>query len=69
MPHEIAARLAGSTSLGAAADVVVLETSHPGFERAAVEAVYEFKYKPMVIDGHAVDAPGTDYRFSFELEN
>ena len=55
------------TSIGTVEDVVVVTSSNGSFERAAVEAAYQFKYKPRVIDGEAVDTPGVQNKFSFIL--
>ncbi|MDG1858224.1 MAG: TonB family protein [Emcibacteraceae bacterium] len=39
------------TKSGTVTDVIILESSHRGFERAAIKAVEKFKYKPRIIDG------------------
>lgn len=38
------------------------------FQRAAVQAALKFKYKPRVIDGQAVEVPGVQNKFTFEIE-
>ncbi len=57
------------TSLGTVTDVLVTDSSDSIFNRAAVEAAYNFKYKPRVIDGQPVDSPGARYRFTFVLDD
>lgn len=42
------------TENGNTKDIVVVNSSHPGFERSAVNAARKFKFKPRVIDGEAV---------------
>lgn len=42
------------TENGNTKDIVVINSSHPGFERSAVNAARKFKFKPRVIDGKAV---------------
>ena len=37
------------------------------FERASIQAAMKFKYKPRVIDGVAVEVPGVQNRFTFEI--
>lgn len=37
------------------------------FHRASVEASLKFKYKPRVIDGEAVEVPGVQNKFTFEI--
>lgn len=53
---------------GAVADVVVLESTDSIFERAAIEAVERFRYKPQVVDGEAVPTAGIRTKLTFELE-
>jgi protein TonB len=38
------------------------------FHRASVQAALKFKYKPRVIDGQAVEVPGVQNKFTFEIE-
>lgn len=56
------------TSSGAVRDVVVVESSSPIFEQAAVEAALKFKYKPRVIDGTAIEVAGVQNRITFKLD-
>ena len=56
------------TASGSVKDVVVIESSDPIFEKAAVQAAMKFKYKPRVVDGIAVEVPGVINRISFFVE-
>jgi protein TonB len=38
------------------------------FHRASVDAALKFKYKPRVIDGAAVEVPGVQNKFTYEIE-
>ena len=38
------------------------------FHRASVQAALKFKYKPRVIDGQAVQVPGVQNKFTFEIQ-
>lgn len=53
---------------GAVGSVVVVESTHSVFERAAMEAAAKFRYKPRVIDGETVEVHGVRTRISFKLE-
>jgi periplasmic protein TonB len=55
------------TSEGLVRDPRVIESSHQIFERAAVDAVLRFRYRPRVIDGNAVEVPGVRFRITFQL--
>ena len=37
------------------------------FHRASVQAAMKFKYKPRVLDGVAVEVPGVQNKFTFEI--
>jgi protein TonB len=37
------------------------------FHRASIQASLKFKYKPRVIDGNAVEVPGVQNKFTFEI--
>lgn len=37
------------------------------FHRASVDAALKFKYKPRVIDGQAVEVPGVQNKFTYEI--
>lgn len=53
---------------GSVENVIVLESSHRGFERNAVRAVQKFKYKPKVVDGTPVPVTGMTTTLEFKLE-
>ena len=52
---------------GTTTDVVVVESSHKMFERAAVKAAGKYKYKPRVVDGDPVEVLGVRVRIEFTL--
>ncbi len=39
------------------------------FHNASIQAAYKFKYKPRVIDGQAVEVPGVQNKFTYEIED
>jgi protein TonB len=39
------------------------------FHRASIQAALKFKYKPRVLDGEAVEVPGVQNKFTFEITN
>lgn len=54
--------------LGRVIDVRVVEAQPSSiFDRAAVDAVRRFKYKPRVINGEATAVTGVQHRLTFEL--
>ena len=58
------------TETGNVRDPVVLVAEPPGFfERAALNAVVKFKYKPKVDGGEPVAVSGVRNRFVFEMED
>jgi periplasmic protein TonB len=56
------------TRQGTVRDPVVIESSSSLFDRAAMDAVQRFRYRPRVIDGEPVEVPGVRFRITFELE-
>ena len=38
------------------------------FDRAALDAVAKFKYKPRVVDGVAMEVAGVQNKISFEID-
>ena len=38
------------------------------FHRASIQAALKFKYKPRVMDGQAVEVPGVQNKFTFEIQ-
>lgn len=59
------------TKQGTTRDPFVIEDqcSSSLFHRASVQAALKFKYKPRVIDGQAVEVPGVQNKFTYEIEN
>lgn len=59
------------TKQGTIRDPFVIEDqcSSSLFHRASVQAALKFKYKPRVIDGQAVEVPGVQNKFTYEIEN
>ncbi|MGK0441223.1 MAG: protein TonB [Pseudohongiellaceae bacterium] len=56
------------TTTGATKDVVAVDCEPAGaFERASIKAAKKFKYKPRVLDGEAIEVPGAQNRFIYEL--
>jgi periplasmic protein TonB len=55
------------TREGTVRDPQVIESSDSLFDRAAIEAVLRFRYRPRVIDGEAVEVPGVKFRITFRL--
>ena len=56
------------TAAGSVRDPVVVDCSSPVFERASIKAALKFKYKPRVVDDEAIEVPGVQNRFLYELE-
>jgi periplasmic protein TonB len=56
------------TRQGTVRDPVVIESTSSIFDRAAVDAVLRFRYRPRVIDGEPVEVPGVRFRIRFNLE-
>lgn len=57
------------TKLGTTRDIKPVDCSPPGyFERTSVKAATKFKYKPRVEDGEAIEVPGVQNRFTFNLD-
>ncbi len=57
------------TSLGTIKNPVVVEDQCTSslFHRASLQAALKFKYKPRVIDGEAVEVPGVQNKFTYEI--
>jgi periplasmic protein TonB len=55
------------TREGLVRDPRILESSNPIFDRAAVEAVLRFRYRPRVIDGEPLEVPGVRFRITFQI--
>lgn len=58
------------TAEGGVENVEVVDGEPPGmFDRASVRAAQRFRFQPRVVDGEAVDVPGVQYVFRYELED
>ncbi len=57
------------TNLGTIKDPVIVEDqcSSSLFHRSSLQAALKFKYKPRVIDGEAVEVPGVQNKFTYEI--
>lgn len=57
------------TSLGTTKDSVIIESQCTSslFHRASLNAALKFKYKPRIIDGQAVEVPGVQNKFIYEI--
>jgi len=57
------------TSLGTTKDPIVVESQCTSslFHRASINAALKFKYKPRIIDGEAVEVPGVQNKFTYEI--
>jgi protein TonB len=57
------------TNLGTTKDPVVIEDQCTSslFHRASVNAALKFKYKPRILDGEAVEVPGVQNKFTYEI--
>jgi len=38
------------------------------FEQASIQAAHKFKYKPRIMDGQAVEVPGVQNKFTYEIQ-
>ena len=57
------------TPLGTTADARVIFCSSSLFERASVQALLKFKYKPRVVNGTPIAVPGLRHRITFQIED
>jgi protein TonB len=48
--------------------VVEDECTSSLFHRASVQAALKFKYKPRVVDGEAIEVPGVQNKFTYEIQ-
>ena len=57
------------TRQGTTKDPVVVESQCTSslFHRASINASMKFKYKPRIIDGEAVEVPGVQNKFTYEI--
>lgn len=56
------------TAAGSVADAVVLNSSNSRFEKYAIKAVDQFKYKPWISNGRAVPTPNQSIRLVWQYE-
>lgn len=57
------------TKSGSLQDVVVIDSSPPGyFEEAALRAATKFRYDPIIVNGEPIDVPRAQYKMLFKLE-
>lgn len=52
---------------GSTKDISIADCPDTVFERASIKAAERLKYKPRVVDGQAVDVPGVQYKFIFQM--
>ena len=57
------------TANGSVDNVQVSESTHPVFERAAMDAVRKFRFRPQVVDGIPVAVDGVMRRITFTLQD
>lgn len=57
------------TETGSVEDPLVVYSTSSLFERAAIQAVLKFKYKPRVVDGVPVRVPNVKTRITFQIED
>ena len=57
------------TNLGTTRDPVIVEDQCTSslFHRASLTAAMKFKYKPRILDGQAVEVPGVQNKFTYEI--
>jgi len=57
------------TSMGTTKDPVIVESQCTSslFHRASLNAAMKFKYKPRIMDGEAVEVPGVQNKFTYEI--
>ena len=56
------------TPRGTTADVRVIECTSSLFEKASVQALLKFRYKPQVVNGTAIAVPELRHRMMFQME-
>jgi len=57
------------TELGTVRDPAIIECTSSLFERASMNAVLKFKYKPRVVDGNPIEVPGVQHVITYKLED
>jgi protein TonB len=53
---------------GSVSNVSVIESSHKGFERSAIQAAGRFRFKARVVDGVPQSSNGIQYRVTYEMD-
>ena len=56
------------TEMGTVSNVVIVESSSPVFNKAAIDAAYRFRYKARMVDGVPQATRGLRKLFTFEME-
>ena len=57
------------TPTGTVEDVQVIESTHPIFNKSAIDAASRFRYQPRLVDGAAIAVAGVRTEFDFQLTN
>lgn len=57
------------TTTGGTRDPVIVESSNTVFDRAALDSVLKYRYRPRVIDGEPVEVSGVRRLIRFELDD
>ena len=57
------------TRLGTTADVTTIACTNSVFERASIQALLKFKYKPRVVDGTPIAVTGLRHRITFRISD
>lgn len=55
------------SAAGTTKDAFIADCPDGVFERSSLRTAERIKYKPRVVDGQAVDVPGVQYRFLFQM--
>lgn len=55
------------SAAGTTKDPFIVDCPDSVFERSSLKAAEKIKYKPRVVDGQAVDVPGVQYKFLFQM--
>ena len=56
------------TRAGSVTDAVIVSSSHPIFEKPALQAVRKYRYNPKIENGSAVKRPGIGVVIDFKME-
>jgi periplasmic protein TonB len=55
------------SAAGTTKDWFIVDCPDTVFERSSLKAAEKIKYKPRVVDGQAVDVPGVQYKFTYQM--